>query len=61
MHFATKDGIFKTCSDGAVRMILGEPRQCRCGRMVAFLVNRNGKTLCIDCDRKTLDEIQPTH
>lgn len=29
-----------------------EPVQCGCGRMVCFLVNREGTTRCLDCDEK---------
>lgn len=35
---------------GALRVILGEPVQCTCGAMVTFLVNRSGKTRCVECD-----------
>jgi hypothetical protein len=60
MWIATKDGIMATNGDGAIRIILAEARACRCGRMVMFVVNRNGMTLCVECDKKSTD-IQPVH
>ena len=27
-----------------------EPVPCECGRMVSALVNRDGKTRCVECD-----------
>jgi hypothetical protein len=60
MWIANEHGIFATSNDGAIRIILAEPRQCRCGRMVMFVVNRNGMTLCVECDKRFTDE-QPIH
>lgn len=34
----------------AIKVITATPAQCRCGRMAAMFVNRDGETLCIDCD-----------
>lgn len=32
--------------------VLWPPVACACGRMVSFVVNRNGKTRCVECDEK---------
>lgn len=36
--------------DGAARIILPEPVRCGCGRMVTMVVNREGRSRCVDCD-----------
>jgi hypothetical protein len=37
---------------GAAYIALTSPAKCGCGRMAYFVVNRDGKTLCLDCDGK---------
>lgn len=36
--------------DGVGRAAVWPPVECGCGRMAAFVVNRDGKTRCLDCD-----------
>lgn len=37
--------------DGRVaRIVLSTPIACACGRMVMMVINRDGKTRCIECD-----------
>jgi hypothetical protein len=43
-------GVFSCDREGIMRGILFEPRACGCGRMTYFVVNRDGKTRCVDCD-----------
>lgn len=51
MLIETEDGdLVANAADGAGMIILKEPRKCKCGRMAAFLVNRDGKTRCVSCD-----------
>lgn len=40
----------------AIRIITATPIQCQCGKMAAMFVNRNGVTLCVDCDAQRLRE-----
>jgi len=35
-----------------VLVLAWPPVRCACGRMVAFAVNRGGKTRCAECDAK---------
>lgn len=37
---------------GVGYIALVEPVECACGRMVYFVVNRLGKSRCIECDSK---------
>ena len=37
-------------NEGATRLVLTEPVACRCGRMAALAVNRDGRTRCVGCD-----------
>lgn len=46
----TPAGAFSGGPDGVVRGLLKEPRKCGCGRMTFFIVNRGGKSRCVDCD-----------
>ena len=39
-----------------VSIAVWPPRECGCGRMAAALINRSGKTRCIDCDLKSREE-----
>lgn len=41
---------FTVGADGVFRGVLARPRRCGCGRMVYFVINRDGKTRCIECD-----------
>lgn len=41
---------FTIGQDGILRGVLARPRRCGCGRMVYFVINRDGKTRCIECD-----------
>lgn len=43
--------------DGAVRVLLAQPRECGCGRMAALVVNRDGKTRCVECDESYLSVV----
>jgi len=49
MMFETPLAILNVTNDSTL-VILKEPRQCECGRMVYFVVNRKGKTRCVECD-----------
>ena len=51
------EALFAVGSDGAIRVLLGQPRQCGCGRMVALAVNRDGKTRCVECDENYLSVV----
>lgn len=42
--------------DGSLGVILTEPMQCACGRMAMLVVNRYGKTRCLECDEKAKAE-----
>lgn len=38
-------------NDGAARILLAAPVRCPgCGRMVMLVVNRGGRTRCVECD-----------
>ena len=50
--YETADGFFSVDTEGIMRMCLNSPRECSCHRMVMFVINRDGKTRCIECDRK---------
>jgi hypothetical protein len=54
MTMFTYDGMFTERPDGSILGLLGRvPRRCPgCGRMVSLVVNRNGKTVCVDCDER---------
>ncbi len=43
-------GVFNHCADGIIRGILFEPRNCPCGKVTFFVVNRDGRSRCVDCD-----------
>ena len=45
----TAEAYFAVKQD-ATRIVLKEPRKCACGRMVMFVINRDGKTRCVECD-----------
>jgi hypothetical protein len=49
-----KDFVSALRGDHAL-IALADPRQCACGRMVCFLINRDGKTRCIECDKEHLE------
>jgi hypothetical protein len=38
--------------DGTVAIALAHAVSCACERMVMLVVNRDGKTRCVDCDAK---------
>lgn len=42
--------IFSMGRDGILRAVLSAPRRCGCGRMTYFVVNRDGKSRCVECD-----------
>ncbi len=46
--------------DGAVGIIVWPPVECRCGRMAAHLVNREGETRCLRCDTNELERSRET-
>jgi hypothetical protein len=54
IHFA--DNFVAVEKGDHVKIAVADPRQCSCGRMVCFLVNRDGKTRCLECDEKYLRE-----
>ena len=41
-------------ADGCIRAVLHEPMACFCYRMVCFIINRDGKTRCVECDEAYL-------
>lgn len=43
----------------AAVVALTEPRACACHRMTFIVVNRDGKTRCVDCDTKYAQEKKP--
>jgi hypothetical protein len=50
----TSDAVTTFCLDnGEVIMlsIASRPRQCSCNQIAAMLINRDGKSRCLDCDR----------
>ena len=47
----TACGYYTTGAD-AVRWLLRAPVRCACGTMHYFVINRNGKTRCVECDYK---------
>jgi hypothetical protein len=46
----TNSGVWNHCTDGVIRGILFEPHPCGCGKRVYFVVNRDGRSRCVDCD-----------
>lgn len=54
----TKKGIFFTGPASTFSAILEKPIVCACGRMTVFVVNRDGKTRCLDCDVKYQDSLR---
>lgn len=44
--------------DGAAIVALPEPIQCTCGKMVMIVVNRLGKTRCVECDFKFKESLE---
>lgn len=42
--------VSKLQADGSVLFAIWPAKECACGKMAAFLVNRHGKTRCLDCD-----------
>lgn len=40
--------------DGGALIMMWPPVPCGCGRAASMLVNRDGKTRCVDCDTKYL-------
>ena len=55
MEIKTKEGVFFMGPSDTFSAILNEPRECVCGCMAAFVVNRDGKTRCVNCDVKYQD------
>jgi hypothetical protein len=43
--------------DGILRAVLSAPRRCGCNRMTYFVINRDGKSRCIECDRLYLEAL----
>lgn len=43
----------------AAVIALIEPHACACHRMTLIVVNRDGKTRCVDCDAKYTQEKKP--
>ena len=37
---------------GRILIVLAHPLPCTCDRMTAFMVNRDGRTRCVECDEK---------
>jgi hypothetical protein len=48
----TDRGLVAQAPDGSALIILAEAIKCDCGRMALFVVNRMGKTRCLECDEK---------
>lgn len=43
----------------AAVIALTEARACGCHRMTFLVINRDGKTRCIDCDTRYVQERKP--
>jgi hypothetical protein len=53
MLIVTETEIITFDDKGGAVICLKDPVECpRCRRMAAFIVNRNGKTLCSTCDKE---------
>lgn len=39
-----------TLADGGSLILVAEPKACGCGRVAALMVNRDGRTRCVECD-----------
>lgn len=52
LNFTTPEGIFRVTDGGTIHCALTRAVQCGCGRMAMFVINRMGKTRCVDCDAK---------
>lgn len=57
MMWSLRRDIFSLGEDGVFRALLNKPRRCRCGRMAYFVVNRDGKSRCMECDREYLEAL----
>jgi hypothetical protein len=43
--------LVRQTADGSAYVVLEHPTECpACHRMATFVVNRHGKTLCLNCD-----------
>lgn len=58
MIVCTESGVFVHGSDDVVRGLLYEARPCPCGKMSFFVVNRDGRTRCVDCDMEYVQRLQ---
>jgi hypothetical protein len=50
MIVCSNAGVFNHCADGVIRGILFHAHQCSCGCLTFFVVNRDGRSRCVDCD-----------
>lgn len=50
MIVTTPEAIIALQKDASIVSVLKHPVACVCGRMAAFVVNRDGKTRCLVCD-----------
>jgi hypothetical protein len=48
----TAEGIFRLIDGGTMLGALAKPIKCGCGRMAMFVVNRMGRTRCVECDHQ---------
>ena len=51
--------IIAQLSDGSALIVLSnyQPAACCDGRLIAFMVNRDGRTHCVDCDAKLKEAV----
>lgn len=52
MLITTSKVLIKSLDNRSALVILTEPAQCKCGHMAAFVINRDGKTMCVECVHK---------
>ena len=46
-----KNGVlYATISRNAAAVVISTPVECACGRMATVIVNRDGKSRCVECD-----------
>ena len=46
---------------GVTRAALGFPVICMCGHEAFMVINREGRTRCVECDEKYLVEVSDGH
>ena len=56
LGFNMTDLLIAVRQDCSAFIVLDEPRQCACGRMAAFVINRDGTSRCVECDAKYTNE-----